>query len=64
MSGDRDGLTGDGQSEREAAVDAARKIVGGPTVGVERAALLQLMALLREATRLLERAMDSAETDA
>ena len=58
--GDRDGLTGGGQSEREAAIEAARKILAGPTVAVERAQLLQLMALLRETTRVVERVLDEA----
>jgi hypothetical protein len=52
-----DGLP-ENDGERAAAVDAAWQILAGPTVAVERALLLQLMALLREATRLLERVLD------
>jgi hypothetical protein len=59
---DRDGLPaeGDGQSEREAAVTAAQRLLAGPSVVVERRVLLEMTALLRQAVLLLQRAIDQA----
>jgi hypothetical protein len=60
--GDRDGLPQDGQSAHEhaAAVDAAQRLLAGPSVVVPRAVLFELTALLRQAAVLLERALDEA----
>jgi hypothetical protein len=57
-----DSLPQDDQGEREAAIAAAGAILAGPSVVVPRALLLQLTALMREAMRLLERALDEGST--
>jgi hypothetical protein len=60
--GDPDGLPseGDGQSEREAAVTAAQRLLAGPSLVVPRAVLFELTTLLRQAIVLLEQALNEA----
>jgi hypothetical protein len=58
--GDGDGLPQDGQSEREAAIDAAQRLVAGPYICVPRSTWHAVLALMREAVRLLECVLDEA----